>query len=124
MLDEESFQVERCKDATIVSLGSEFDLLEGDLVKKAEDKLLEVVEDKDCSHLILDMANTRFFGSSFIESLVRVWNQLKTREHGSLQLCCLQSYCKEILEVTHLDNIWEVSDSREDALKRCTSSKI
>ena len=124
MLDKNSFQFERSDDITIISLGTEFDKLEGDLVQEAEELLLDVVENKDCSHLIIDMQNTRFFGSSFIEALVRIWNRLKLNDQGTLQLCCLQSYCKEILEVTHLDKIWKVSESREDALKHCRSSKV
>ncbi len=120
--EDQSFQIERNNDITIVSLGPNYGSIEGQLVSDTEKKLLEVARNEDCSHLILDMQHTRFFGSSFIEALVRVWNEIKLHEHGSLQICSLQTYCKEILEVTHLDKIWEVCDDREQAVKHCQSS--
>lgn len=121
--DDRSFQVERKNDIAVVLLGSGYGSIEGELVKETETKLLEVVQHENCSHLIIDMSHTRFFGSSFIEALVRVWNELKKHEHGSLQLCSLQKYCKEVLDVTHLDRIWEVCDNCEQAISQCHSSK-
>ena len=118
-----SFLVECKDDITIVSLGVEYGSIEGELVSDTEKKLLEVAQNKNCSHLILDMQHTRFFGSSFIEALVRVWNEIKLHEHGSLQLCSMQSYCKEILEVTHLDKIWGVCDNLDQAIQHCHSGE-
>lgn len=121
--DDRSFQVERKNDIAVVHLGPDYGSIEGELVKETEKKLLDVAQDENCSHLILDMSHTRFFGSSFLEALVRVWNELKKHEHGSLQLCSLQKYCQEILDVTHLDRIWEVCDNCEQAIRQCHSSK-
>ncbi len=116
-----SFHVEYKDDIAIVCLGTDYGSIEGELVTETEKKLLEVARNENCLHMILDMQHTQFFGSSFLEALVRIWNEIKSREQGTLQLCSMQSYCKEILEVTHLDKIWEVCDDREQAIQHCHS---
>ncbi len=118
----DSFQVEQLDQIFIVTLGPDYETLDGNLVKQAETQMLEVTNHRDCQILIVDMSHTRFFGSAFIESLIRVWNSLKARSQHTLKLCGLQPYCLEVLEITHLDQIWGVYETREAALKAVQTS--
>ena len=61
----------------------------------------------------------RYFGSSFIEALIRVWNHLNARPGGRMSLCGLTSNCREVVGLTHLDQLWSVFETREEAVRRC-----
>jgi len=67
--------------------------------------------------LVLDLGNVKFFGSSFIELMFRVWKRLKERG-GAMVLCCLHPYCAEVLKVTKLDTLWPSCPTREEAAAR------
>ncbi len=123
MNQSDTFQVETLGDVTVITLGTGYETIDGPLVKETENKLLKVVEDPTCRVLVLDMTDTRFFGSAFIESLIRVWNKIKGREGSSLSLCGLQPYCEEVLTVTHLNQIWGLFPSREAALTANQSAR-
>lgn len=123
MNQSDTFQVETLGDVTVITLGTSYETIDGPLVKETENKLLAVVGDPGCRALVLDMTDTRFFGSSFIESLIRVWNTIKSREGSSLSLCGLQPYCEEVLTVTHLNQIWGLFPSREAALSANQSAR-
>ena len=62
------------------------------------------------------MASTEFFGSSFIESLFRVWKKLNPKPGAKFAISGLQPYCKEVLEVTHLDRLWPLPANRAAAV--------
>ncbi|MCA8985732.1 MAG: STAS domain-containing protein [Planctomycetaceae bacterium] len=123
MSQPDSIQIERIGDVFIVTLGPGYESIEGMLVKQAETELLHVIEDKSCRVLILNMSGTRFFGSAFIESLIRVWNRLKSHPDSCLALYGLQSYCEEVLTVTHLNQIWGIHPDRETAIAAYQSTK-
>jgi anti-anti-sigma factor len=52
----------------------------------------------------------------FIELLVRAWKRLKQRG-GNLVLCELQPFCAEVLQTTRLDTLWEIYQTRSDAVR-------
>jgi len=79
-------------------------------------QLVEVAEQADPPYLVLDMAATEFFGSSFIEVLFRVWKKLSSHSNPKFAISGLQEYCREVLEVTHLDRLWPLYATREEAV--------
>ncbi len=81
--------------------------------------LLKTAAEADPPLLVLDLSNLRFFGSGFIEALFRAWSVLDACPGGRMSLCGLTAYCREVVEITHLDQLWRVFDSRT---KRCDSS--
>jgi anti-anti-sigma regulatory factor len=68
------------------------------------------------------MAATEFFGSSFIEVLFRVWKRLNTQPHPKFAISGLQEYCREVLEVTHLDSLWPLYATRDEAVAALSAS--
>lgn len=116
MSPSDSFESEKDGSLVVVTFGSEYEAIDGTLVSQAEKNLLAAVDDDDCRTLLIDMKNTRFFGSAFIESLIRVWNRMKVRDGSSLKICNLQPYCEEVLTITHLNQIWGIHSSRQEAI--------
>ena len=71
--------------------------------------------------IVVDLQNVDFFGSSFIETLFRMWNRVKAVEGGRFALCGLQKYCREVLGVTNLDRLWTVYDDVETAVREMST---
>ncbi|RLS82957.1 MAG: anti-sigma factor antagonist [Planctomycetota bacterium] len=82
-----------------------------------EQKLMELIETLPFPILILDMQAIEFFGSSFIETLFRVWKKLNTHPAAQFGISGLQPYCREVLEITHLDKIWPLFKTNQAAVK-------
>ncbi len=105
-------------DVTIVVFGSDLKHLDELNVAEISRKLIELAEKLPKPILVLDMSATEFFGSSFIEVLFRVWKKLNTKPAALFGIAGLQSYCREVLEITHLDSLWPLFDTRDLAIKQ------
>lgn len=88
----------------------------------ANRKLIDLVSDGAVGRLVIDLTHVNFFGSSFIEVMFRAYKRLQTRDHSKFGLCGLTPYCREVLEVTHLDTLWSIYATRKDAIHRLTSA--
>ena len=103
---------------TIVELGPEYDALEDHLLEDLQNFLMELATDLDPPMMVLDLSHTKYFGSSFLQVLFRVWNRLCSYEGGTFALSGLTPYCAEVLEVTHLDHLWEKYPNVETAIEK------
>jgi anti-anti-sigma factor len=79
------------------------------------ERMLREAEQADPPCLLIDLSQTDYIGSRFVELLVRVWRRLKQRG-GVLALCGVQPFCLEVLKVTRLDQVWALYPSRPAAL--------
>ena len=39
------------------------------------------------------------------------------RPGGRLALCGLSGYCREVVEITHLDQLWSIYETRDEAVQ-------
>nr|WP_145107317.1 STAS domain-containing protein [Gimesia panareensis] len=106
---------------TVVALGPEYENLDEPRLDALTDVLLQVAETASPPVVVLDLSHTSFFGSAFIEVIFRMWNRLNHREGGKFCICGLSEYCTEVLEVTHLDQLWETFPDRASALSALNS---
>ncbi|WP_166825469.1 STAS domain-containing protein [Thalassoroseus pseudoceratinae] len=116
MPNNDSIHVSRQDDITIITLGPEYQKLEEGHLQEVRTEILTAVESAEPPLVVLDMSNVNFFGSAFIEILFRAWNRLEKAENGKFVICGLMPYCKEVLQVTNLDRIWELVETRDDAI--------
>lgn len=117
MADSRSLQVTKTQGVTIIALGPEYENLDEWDLDDVRNGILDATKDLDPPRVVLDLSHTKFFGSSFIEVLFRVWNRMKSLENGRFAISGLTPYCAEVLEVTHLNQLWEIFDTKEDAIK-------
>lgn len=108
-------------DVTVVVFGPEQRHLDEVGLEKISRQLVEVAQSASPPLLVLDMSPTEFFGSSFIEALFRVWKKLNTQPGAKFAISGLQPYCREVLEVTHLDRLWPLPATRADAISTFTA---
>ncbi len=102
-------------NVTVVALGPEYENLDENLLDALQELLIDTADQIGLPLLVVDLSHTKFFGSSFIESLFRTWNRIKKRG-GRFALCGLTAYCREVIGVTHLDRVWEIFPDQEAAV--------
>ena len=115
-------QIIKRNGVTVIALGSGFDNLDEAASERLRDPILTATANADPPLVVIDMLHTEFFGSSFIEVLFRVWNRMNAIDGGDFAISGLSSYCKEVLQVTHLDELWKIYDSCDDAVKALTNA--
>ena len=102
--------------ATVLELGPRYDSLDDPSLRDFPQQILREAEQADPPCLLLDLSQTEYIGSRFIEALVRAWQRLRQRG-GTLALCNVQPFCLDVLRVTRLTQIWVVYPSRRAALE-------
>lgn len=101
---------------SVVSLGAGSQSLDEQVLDAGlRDALLEIADEADPPLIVLDVAQTTYFGSSFIEIVFRMWNRLRSKG-GNLAICGVTPYCREVLQVAHLDTLWKLYPTRDEAV--------
>ena len=116
-MTEKSPNIEKRGDVTCIRPGPEFENLDENLLDMIRTAMLDAAAAADPARVLIDLQYTSFFGSSFIEVLFRIWNRVNAIPGGKFGISGLTDYCKEVLEVTHLDKLWSLYDDFEEAIK-------
>lgn len=101
-------------DITIVEFGEDLEHL-GEDVMPAVAKSVQEAGENPGGKVLLDLSAVKFFGSSFIEVLYRLWKQVQS-QNGKFAIAGLHPYCQEVLQVTNLDKLWTLVPDRESGL--------
>ena len=103
---------------TVIALGPGYQIVDETVLDGGlGESLMEVAIDADPPVVLLDLSHTRFFGSSFIEVLFRMWTRLHAKPGGAFAVCGLTPHCLDVLKVTHLDTLWRLFPNREEAVR-------
>ena len=103
-------------DVTVIVFGPQFESLDEYVLDQIRDFVLDSTKTADPPKIVIDLSHTKFFGSSFIEMLFRVWNRVNAQPGGAFALAGLTPYCREVLEVTHLDTLWPLHPTVDAAM--------
>jgi len=109
--------VTREQGVTVIVLGPEHENLDDAELENLKGVLLNTAVEADHPLVVLDLSRLAYFGSSFIEALICVWNHLNARPGGRMSLCGLTANCREVVRITHLDQLWSVFETREEAVR-------
>lgn len=107
--------VSRDRDVTVIELGPSYDSLDEAALAESGGVLLGEAIHAEPPRLLLDLSQTRFIGSRFIELLVRAWKRIRERG-GTMALCGVQPFCSEVLKTTKLDTLWRSYPTRADGV--------
>ena len=108
--------VEQRDGVTVVLLGPGFENVDETVLDDASSVILDVAQNANPPLVVVDLSHTKFFGSAFIETLFRAWNRLNAEEGGRFCISGLTPYCREVIEVTHLDRLWTLSETVDEAV--------
>ncbi len=122
MSNNNSIQVTRQEDITIITLGAEYEKLEEGHLQEVRSEVLSAIENAEPPRVVIDLSNVTFFGSAFIEILFRAWNRLEKADGGKFVISGLTPYCREVLQVTNLDQLWDIQDTRADAINQLSAA--
>jgi anti-anti-sigma factor len=71
-------------------------------------------------HLIVDFAGTDYCGSTAISLFLKLWKRVCC-VGGSLVFCNASAREREILQLSHLDSLWTICSTREEAFEHLRS---
>lgn len=108
-------EIHKRGDVTVITFGPQFESLDEFTLDQVRDIVLEAAKAANPPKVVIDLSHTKFFGSSFIEVLFRVWNRVNS-VGGKFALAGLTSYCREVLEITHLDKLWPLLPNEDEAV--------
>lgn len=121
MADSTLVQITRDPAFLLIEFPGELTHLDERVIDTISRELVEAAESAPAGRMVLNLGSVEFFGSSFIEALFRAWNRLNRQEKGRLVLASVRPYCREVLEVTHLDRLWPIEETLESARLRITA---
>jgi anti-anti-sigma factor len=116
-MSDKSLRIEKRGEVTCIVLGSDFENLDEQALDTIRAKLLETASSASPPKVVIDLSHTVFFGSSFIEVLFRIWNRINGTPGGKFGIAGLAPYCREVLEITHLDRLWKLYPNLDEAVK-------
>jgi anti-anti-sigma factor len=76
---------------------------------------VEIIRQKGCRHLILNMAEVRFVDSSGLGLLALIAQNFKLSQ-GKVSMLKPQSYVREIMSLVNIQKLIPVYDNEQDAL--------
>ena len=85
------------------------------ILPEAQDSLYGLVESGH-THVVLDLRHVCVLTS---RALALVFGLVKRLHEvgGRMRLCCVDPALRDMLHVTHLDGVLDITDTREDALR-------
>jgi anti-sigma B factor antagonist len=98
-------------DAYVISLTGEVDLYTAPEFKQ---QLLEVIGD-GATHVIVDLTSTTFIDSTTLGVLVGGLRRLRATD-GRLTIVCSDPNITKIFEITGLDRVFDLAETRDEAL--------
>jgi len=105
------FQVERQGGVTVVDV-------DGQLIVGNRQELKQMVLDQlangDCK-FVIDFSNTGYIDSSGLGVLVSLSKKIR-EQGGELRLANLNEDLRTLFELTKLDTLFKIADSRQDAM--------
>jgi anti-anti-sigma factor len=105
----------RCEDydhVTVLSVAGEFSADTTDVFRKQVEERLN----RKVRFFVIDLEQTTFLDSKGLEALVWVQEQCDERL-GTVRLCNPDDTCRKILQVTRLDNRFDVCADVTEAVK-------
>lgn len=106
-----SFEVKKQNDITVINV-------EGQLIvgnrQELKQKILEELEG-GARKFLIDFTNTGYIDSSGLGVLVSLSKKIR-EQGGELRLANLNEDLRTLFELTKLDTLFQISDSREEAL--------
>jgi anti-sigma B factor antagonist len=92
-------------------------MFDTDKVREVGIELLDLVEGKRFTKLLLNLSNARFISSAMLAYLVKL-HRLVQELKGKIRLCCLRPVIMDAFKVSNFDRIFEIYPDEASALKK------
>ena len=115
-LANEYFQLKRHGEIAVIIPSPEVEQLPESLLQPAAQMLLQPLRNDPPSHLIVDLAGVRYFGSAFITVLLRC-HEVAQQQGSELAVSGVTSRVRELLRMTAMDQSWSLYETRQEAIQ-------
>jgi anti-sigma B factor antagonist len=106
--------VETVRDVTVVTF-TDSTVIDLQHIDNIRDELLELMVDRACRKMILQMSKVHHFSSSALGMLVEATAAAK-KQKGKLILCGLQPEIRKIFKITKLEKQFHFAATEKEAL--------
>jgi anti-anti-sigma factor len=115
MSDPKYVRVERQGDALIVSpLFTFARFTEADIAEEWR-QVQHELENGDVKHVVVDLGQIPYFGSTVLEWMVQMWKRAKAKG-GKLATCNASPIGREVLAAARFDLLWGIFGTRDEAI--------
>ncbi|MFN0050797.1 MAG: STAS domain-containing protein [Planctomycetales bacterium] len=110
------FQVEWFGDRVVVSPAAAVEQMRWELLDHAAQAVMAPLRQTPIPKVVLDLSRVQYFGTVFLSLILRCHKHIKTHG-GTLVLCGANSMIRELFKITVLDTLWQIYDTRDQALE-------
>ena len=101
----------------VVNFMETVSMFDGDKVRDVGNELLDLVDSKRYTKLVLNLTNARFVSSAMLAHLVKLHRKVQEVK-GKVRLCCLRPVIMDAFKVSNFDKIFEIYPDEASALKK------
>lgn len=102
-------------DVSVVELADR-KILDEVNISEIGEQMNSLVAESDNPKLVVDFANVAHMSSSALGMLITLHKRIRQKD-GELRLCNIQPSIYEVFVITRLNEIFEISQSRQEALE-------
>ena len=85
-------------------------------------ELLSLLDDEDNEDLVVNFENVSFFSSAAINKLIVLEKHVRARG-GEIRLTNLRPEVRDLFSYTHLDQVFQIRDDQDAAIKSLSSKQ-
>lgn len=111
------FLVEECGECFVITLQSNLGSLEVERVRDELAVVHDVLRQSRKYHVVIDLSQMAYFGSTVLEWMLAVWKQVKEHD-GRMALCNVSDTGLEILHSARFETLWPIYPTRADAVEQ------
>ncbi len=78
--------------------------------------VMQELEAHGYRNVVLDFDGTDYYGSTALGFFIKLWKRVRSMK-GNMVFCNVSPHEREVLELTRLDNLWTVCETRAEALR-------
>jgi len=101
----------------VVSFRETVSMFESDKVEGVGKELIDLIQAKRYTKLLLNLSNAHFVSSSMLAHLVKVLRKVQEVK-GGVRLCCLRPPVMDAFKVSSFDKIFQIFADEASALKK------
>jgi anti-anti-sigma factor len=115
MSSRQFFRTDAIGDVMLLELRGAISSLADHTILNELDQIRQQRSEIGFKKLVVDLAQAPFFGSSLLELIRVLWNDVAA-QGGKLVLCNPSAVGREVLEVSKFDKLWPLVDTRDEAI--------
>ena len=113
-------EVLRQNSVTIIRLGEDYASLYENMLENLS-FIQQLAQSATPPYIVVDLRHVKFIGSACLGLMVTTYKTTTARESGRFALCGLNTFCQTAISISKLENLIEIFDTAEDAVRAFTA---